>query len=88
MYGDVEGTEWLDMPAGVAYRLKVLHNVFRAYRGYLNAAAQTNTNEWIRRNPQQWDVVSGIIADKKGITVAHGDPEMRDRLHYANNGRD
>ena len=49
------------LPAGLLPRMNVTLNYYHALAGYKNAQSQNKTNDWIKANPKQWDMVSRII---------------------------
>ena len=51
------------LPAGLPERLTVCLNVHNACAGYLAAGGKTVA--WTRANPQAWNLVSWIIAERK-----------------------
>lgn len=59
----------MTLPAGLLPRMNVSLNVYRAIQGYRSAG--NKSVEWTRRNPQQWEIVSALIADRK--RGKHGD---------------
>lgn len=69
-YGGVGDTVWLSMPADHAYRVRSLHNIYKAFSNYTNAGQIGRAAAWCNQNPQAWAMISGIMAEwrsqKKG----------------------
>jgi len=47
------------LPAGVLPVMNVCLNYYHALTGYKSASGKST--EWVRRNPQGWDLVSRVI---------------------------
>jgi len=62
------GVDIRTLPAGLLTRLNVALNVYRAFRGYRQAAGRTV--QWVQSNPDAWRIVEHLLPD-----VIHGDKQ-------------
>ena len=53
------------LPLGMFPAMRSAFNAYHALSGYMGATGRTV--EWAQRNPQAWDFVANVIADRKGI---------------------
>lgn len=63
-FGDPYGGGWMNWPAGTMERMRLVRNVYEAYRGWLNAS---NKAAWTTANPVSWEIVSDIISMRGGL---------------------
>lgn len=55
----------MNLPAGLLRRMNTALSYYRALEGYKQANAQHKTVEFSKNNPQAWELVSRIIAERK-----------------------
>jgi len=60
----------MNLPAGWLLRMNIVLNYYRAFTGYLNAAASNQSVEFTRKHPKDWGLVSAYLAERKGIKHA------------------
>lgn len=63
----VDMPDMLDMPAGIPDKYRSIAFAYKAMEGYLDAAKIQRTVDWTKLNPRHWDLVSRIIAHRKGL---------------------
>jgi hypothetical protein len=51
------------LPAGLLPKMNASLNIYRAVKGYLSNSGKTV--EWTKRNPDQWNLVSALLAERK-----------------------
>ena len=57
----------MNLPAGLLPRMNVALNYHRALSGYVQAAKMNKSVDFTKSNPQDWDMVSRVLAIRKGI---------------------
>jgi len=57
----------MTLPAGMLRKMNTALSYYRAFTGYKQAVAQHKTVEYTRNNPDAWDMVSKVLAMRKGI---------------------
>lgn len=55
---------WMDWPAGLVDKMAIAENVYNACLSYRNVPAGGGV-AWTQRNPQAWQIVSKILAQRK-----------------------
>lgn len=55
----------LELPAGRIQKINAVLNVYNACNAYQSAGGRSV--EWTKRNPAAWNLVSALIADRKGL---------------------
>jgi len=68
-HGAVDRAEYLDQPAELAQRMKMINYVYRCWKSYLDAGKQTATVPWARQHPNEWETVTWVMQMRR---------EMRD----------
>ena len=58
------GVNVLDLPPGEARIASQAWNTYENLAAYKRAAGQHKTSEWTASNPQAWEFVSGLIAER------------------------
>lgn len=59
------GVNILDLPPGEVRALSTAINSYENLAAYKRAAAQHKTSDWTRANPQAWEFVASIIAERR-----------------------
>jgi len=57
----------MNLPAGLLSRMNIALSYHRALSGYRQANAQHKTVEFTKNNPKEWEMVSEILAKRRGI---------------------
>jgi len=52
------------LPAGMIKKMNISLNYYNALQAYKRAQSQQQTNPWIKSNPEAWDIVSWVIAQR------------------------
>lgn len=58
-------SDWDDVPADLAFRLRHLRYVYDVHAGYRRAGAQNNTVGWTKANPDGWELVTSIMQRRR-----------------------
>lgn len=61
---DTWGVDVLDLPPGEVRIASQAINTYKNLAAYKGAAGRNKTSEWTAQNPQAWDFVSGLIAER------------------------
>lgn len=56
----------MTLPAGLLPRMNTVLAYYQALAGYSRAAGQKNAAEWANANPDEWEIVTRIISERKG----------------------
>jgi hypothetical protein len=59
------GGDVFQLPAGLIKKMNVCLNYYHSLQGYLRAAKQTNTDDWIKKNPDAWNLASWVLAQRR-----------------------
>ena len=60
-HGAVERAEFLEQPAELAYRMRMLNYVFRCFKSYVIAGRSQQTVPWTQQHPDEWDMVTRVM---------------------------
>ncbi len=63
-WGSPYGGGWMEWPAGLIDRVTIAENIYQACASYKNAPAGRSV-AWTQQNPQAWQIVSAILAQRK-----------------------
>ena len=66
------GVNVLDLPPGEVRRVSTAMNTYENIAAYKSAAGRHRSSEWTAQNPQAWEFVSRVIAERKARRRAHG----------------
>lgn len=55
----------MNLPAGLLRKMNLSLRYYQALEGYQSAAKSHSSVEWSKKNPQDWEVVSWVLAERK-----------------------
>lgn len=58
------GVNLLELPPGEVRAVNTAMNAYNTLSNYRRAGAQGKTKEWTESNPEQWEIVSALLADR------------------------
>ena len=61
------------LPAGMIKKMNVALNYYNSLQGWKHASTQVKTTEWIKKNPDAWEIVSWVISQRKKNWGEDGD---------------
>ena len=56
----------MNLPAGLLARMNIALSYYWPLTGYKQAGAKNETVAWSKNNPQDWEIVSRVLAERKG----------------------
>ena len=59
------GGDVFQLPAGLIRKMNISLNYYNSLQGWKRAAIQTKTDDWIKQNPDAWNLASWVIAQRK-----------------------